>query len=243
MFIGDTTVTVKDSVGRTTTFGYHAYDQNYVNMQGGPVVAGKQLFRNMSPRLVSVATTGTPRQFTYEYRNVWEATATDFGIWDVQLRTSGVVFNATRLGSASGYDMLARYYDDLMPQSYGSGGVSKVQIHAHTPEAIGALYYAETQQGTYNYENSARNFLASFVPNFGPRQDFTYERGNLKRITFQQQVPAQTTYIEATYPADCVVDATQDLQPGDLDQGCSRQLHVLHVPHSIRAGGIHPPAG
>jgi hypothetical protein len=100
--------------------------------------------------------------------------------------------------------MLGRYYDDLLMQNYGTGnGVSKVQIHAHTPNAVGTIYYANTEEGTLTYEDSGRNFPTEFQPIFGPLQDFTYERGNLKRITYQQQVPTETTYVEATYPASC----------------------------------------
>ena len=69
---------------------------------------------------------------------------------------------------------------------------------------MGALYYAETEEGTFTYEDSARNFVANLVPTFGPRQDITYERGNVKRITYQQYGPGQSTYVESTYPADCV---------------------------------------
>ena len=244
MFLGDTSVSVVDSLGRTTTLSYRAYDQVYVNMQGGAVVAGETLDRKYSPRLIGLSTAGSPRQFTYDYRNVWEASANDFGIWDVQLRTSGVVVSATRLGSSSGYDTLGRYYDDLLPQAYGSGGVSKVQIHAHTPDAIGPMYYAETQEGVFNYENSARNFLESYVPTFGARQDLTYERGNVKRITYQQQVPAQTTYVEATYPSDCISTSRKTCnQPTSIRDARGNYTYYTYHAASGQIESIRRPPG
>jgi hypothetical protein len=205
MFLGDSQVSVIDALGRTTTYTYRAYDLAYVEMQGGVVATGQTLDQEYSPRLIGARTLGTPDEFTYDYRNVW-VTAGDpyWSTWDVQLQTSGVVTSATRRNLTSGYDMLGRYYDDLLTQSYGSSnGVSAVQVHAHTPNAVGAIYYANTEEGTLTYEDSARNFPSQFQPGFGPRQNFLYERGNLKRITFQQHVPAESTYIEATYPASC----------------------------------------
>jgi hypothetical protein len=120
------------------------------------------------------------------------------------------VVSGTRRNFTTGYDILGRYYDDLLPQNYGTNnGVSKVQIHAHTPEAVAAIYYAETEEGTLTYEDSARNFPSQFQPGIGPRQNFTYERGNLKRITFQQHIPAESTYVEAIYPASCAPPANR----------------------------------
>lgn len=157
-------------------------------------------------RLISARTLGTPEDNTFDYRNVWVTVGdTSFpATWDMQLQTSGVVTSATRRNLSSGYDMLGRYYDDLLAQSYGAGnGVSAVQVHAHTPNAVGAIYYANTEEGILTYENSARNFPSRFEPVHGPRQDFLYERGNLKRITYLQHIPAQSTYVEAIYPASC----------------------------------------
>ena len=205
MFLGDSQVSVVDSLGRTTTYTYRAYDLAYAAMQGGSVASGQTLDRQYSPRLIGARTLGTPDDFTYDYRNVYiNVGDTSFpATWDVQLQTSGVVTSATRRGLPSGYDMLGRYYDDLLTQGYGSGGVSAVQVHAHTPNAVGAIYYAATEEGTLYYEDSARNFPSQFQPGFGPRQDLLYERGNLKRIIFQQHIPSESTYIEATYPASC----------------------------------------
>jgi hypothetical protein len=212
MFLGDSQVSVVDALGRTTTYTYRAYDLAYVALQGGTVATGQTVDRRYSPRLIGARTLGTPDDFTYDYRNVYVTVGDGAftGTWDMQLQNSGVVVSGTRRNFTTGYDILGRYYDDLLPQNYGTNnGVSKVQIHAHTPEAVAAIYYAETEEGTLTYEDSARNFPSQFQPGIGPRQNFTYERGNLKRITFQQHIPAESTYVEAIYPASCAPPANR----------------------------------
>jgi hypothetical protein len=210
MFLGDSQASVVDMFGRTTTLSYRAYDLAYATTQGGSLAVGQTLDRRYSPRLIAARTLGTPDDFTYDYRNVWVIAGIPAdGTFDVMLETSGAVINASRRGVFSAYEF-GNYYDDLLMQNNGtSNGVGKVQIHAHTPEAVGAIYYAETEEGTLTYEDSARNFPSQFQPGIGPRQNFTYERGNLKRITFQQHVPAESTYVEAIYPASCAPPANR----------------------------------
>jgi hypothetical protein len=207
MFIGTSDVTVTDSAGRTTTYRYQAYDLAYASEQGGPIVQGQTLGHEMSPRLILASTASSPARYAYDYKNIWATLGGDgaFGTWDVRLQSAGVVISATRgAHPASGYNMLGRYYDDLY--NTNGDGVWAVQVHAHTPDAAGAIYYVDGEEGRMWYENSARNFPTQLDPSVtsAPRQNFTYERGNLKRITYQQQVPSETTYIEAGYPADCV---------------------------------------
>jgi hypothetical protein len=207
MFIGTSDVTVTDSAGRTTTYRYKAYDLAYAAEQGGSVVQGQTLGREMSPRLILASTANSPAQYAYDYKNIWTTLGGDgsFGTWDIRLQTSGVVISATRGAQpAAGYNMLGRYYDDLY--NTNGDGVSAVQIHAHTPDAVGAIYYADVEEGRMWYENTARNFPTQLDPSVtsAPRQNFVYERGNLKKIIYQQQVPSETTSIEAGYPADCI---------------------------------------
>ena len=205
MFLGDSSASVVDSLGKTTTYTYRAYDLAYVELQGGAVASGQTLDRRYSPRLIGVTTTGAPRQHTYNYRNVYQGIGGSDGAWDIELQTSGVVITATRQTQSAAYDFLGRYFGDLNNLAYGNGGIDRVQVHANTPEAKAAIYFAQTEEGTATYENSARNFLSRFEPAFGPRQDLLYERGNLKRITYQQHIPSESTYIEATFPTSCTV--------------------------------------
>jgi hypothetical protein len=206
MYLGTTDINVVDAAGRTTTYRYKAYDLAYEGLQGGVVAQGQTLGREMSPRLISALTANSPDQYTYDYKNLWATLGGDgaFGTWDTRLRTAGVVISATKgLAGSSGYNLLGRYYDDLY--NTGGSGVPGVQIHAHTPDAVGTIYWVDVEEGRMWYENSARNFPSQFDPGYPnmPRQNFVYERGNLKKITFQQNVPTETTTVEASYPASC----------------------------------------
>jgi hypothetical protein len=206
MFIGLTDVNVVDSVGRSTTYRYKAYDLAYEELQGGVVAQGQTLGREMSPRLIAATTANSPEQYTYDYKNIWTTLGGSgaFGTWDLRLQTAGVVITASKGPTwQAGYNLLGRYYDDLY--NVGGAGVYTVQIHAHTPDATGAIYYADVEEGRMVYENSARNFPSQFEPLTAhvPRQNLVYERGNLKKIIFQQQVPSETTTVEASYPATC----------------------------------------
>ncbi|HVY23973.1 MAG TPA: hypothetical protein VG962_11545 [Steroidobacteraceae bacterium] len=209
MFIGTTSMNVIDAKGQQTTFFFNTYD---LAKLGSVVKEGYVANIEFSPRLVGVAPYGSTQVYTYDFKNVWsiptciDTRMTDvlvqsFGCWDYRLQNAGVVVSATKMGVTTGYDMNEPYYSDMMntaPRG-STNGISQVQIHGHVSGTTGALYYVYTDDGTYTFEASPRNFVTQFDNNNGPSASYTYTRGNLSKISYYNG----DTTIEANYPSSC----------------------------------------
>jgi len=206
MRYGTTSASVINAQGVKTTYGFTAQDLAYNEF--GVLMPGQTGGQNFSPRLTSVSApnNASVSQVTYDYKNLYASVNFEFGSFDFRLQSAGVTKSASR-GSP-----LNTTYSINEPNGQGSdvrnaggsiNGLPEVHVRGNVAGAVGAINYAETWEGRWTFEMSARNFPYVYAPNVGPRQVMTYDaRGNLKKITYNEHLP-QGYYIEAEYPASC----------------------------------------
>lgn len=203
---GDDMVWVKDAKGQQTTYYFKPYDLAYLN---GSLKQGYTPNTEFSPRLVGIAPNGTTQVLTYDYRNLFSDPIClgFYGCYDYRLQSAGVTKQATKFGLTTGYDMSEpaqspspNVINYAYADAHGSNGVSRVEIRGNLPGSSGAMYYADTDDGRLWFEASPRNFVYEFDNANGPTANYSYTRGNLTTISYNN---GDTTVV-ATYPADCV---------------------------------------
>jgi hypothetical protein len=126
---------------------------------------------------------------------------------DYRLQKSGITMSAglgpTGSGAGSTYDLNRPYYLDTENVAGPNNGINYVRILGNVNGAVGAIDYADTDDGRVHYEHTPRNFPTNFNKHSAPDESYSYdERGNLESIGYSG-VPA-ARYIIAEYPADCV---------------------------------------
>jgi hypothetical protein len=199
MFSGSKNISVTNAQGITTTYRFAAYDLAY--HPDGSIAAGHTPGQRFSPRLASISapnnTNGTV--FSYEYKNLFTPYPGDY--YDIRLQDAGVVTKAIgQQGIQILYDMLRSYYSDTQNLGLGgANGIPLVHLASNVNGAVGAIYYADTDDGRIYFETTPRNFPTSFDKNAAPDESYTYTRSNLTGISYGNGAYS----IAAEYPASC----------------------------------------
>lgn len=198
MFSGSKQVSVTNAQGLTTTYRFMAYDLAYE--PDGTLAEGHTPGQNFSPRLTSVSAPNNPSRilFSYEYKNLFTTYPGDY--YDIRLQDSGVVTKATgQDGLEISYDMLRSYYSDTQNLGLGgANGIPLVHLAGNVNGAVGAIYYADTDDGRMYFETTPRNFPTSFDKTAAPDESYAYTRSNLTSITYNNSYS-----VIAEYPTSC----------------------------------------
>jgi hypothetical protein len=198
---------VTTSKGLTTTYKFSRYDLAYETVQGGTVAQGYQLGQEFSPRLTFVSApnnSGAPI-LRYDYKNLYHTYGNSEGSVDYRLQKAGITMSAAlgEVGSAPAatYDLNRPVYMDIENVGGPYNGINYVRVLGNINGAVGAIDYADTDDGRIYFEHTPRNFPTNFNKHSAPNESYGYDaRGNLESIGYSG-VPARS--IIAEYPTDC----------------------------------------
>jgi hypothetical protein len=201
----DNQMSVTNSRGVKTTYKFKRYDLAYETVQGGVVALGKRTGEEFSPRLDSVSAPNNPDVplLRYTYTNLYNTIDVYGGSLDYRLQDAGIIMSASRGQSVgSSYDIL-RPYQGADRESVGgpNNGVNFVRVLGMVNGAVGAIDYAETENGRIDFEHTPRNFPTIFYKHSAPIESYGYDpRGNLSGIGYSGN-PGRS--LAAVYPETC----------------------------------------
>lgn len=178
--IGNSTFSVEDPEGLTTSYKYKAYDLAY---KLGSVVPSFTPGEKTSPRLVGIKpANSTAYTYTYEYKNKWNLTPST-GVWRVE--KGGDITLATGPMGTSIYP--------YNPDGPGDGAsITKEGSWKNTKYRVrmsgitaGAIIEATVEGEVFaKYEESFRNFIKTATPAGSPTKTYAYNaEGNIESIT------------------------------------------------------------
>jgi YD repeat-containing protein len=236
LYLGDSALTVTDAGGGATIYRFRAYD---LCLDNGNPVAGCTVNQRFSPRLLAIRpAASTADAFTYNYKNVYSILGSDSTY--VQLvQEAGVVTGATRMGASGTYQFNQTYYSDFQNFGPTKGGVLSV-ANRNASTLPGNVIFVDTVDGRMNYEYSFRNFPSSYLNNTGPREDYLYTRGNLTKITYNQN-DAIPTIVQASYPATCTNPKTCNQANSITDARGNTTTYTYHAQSGQVATITSPP--
>lgn len=210
IYLGKNVVTIENATGGVTELHYEAHDASLLDLNK-PNGTAQENLRGIiwSPRLVGVKSAASEvidRAYTYENIGDWATIASGNGLqpafkyWQMGSEVGRVV-------SASGPEGRASYqlYNNLHYKGSGAWAGDVTVSATLRSGMLGTLESAVVhKEGWYKFERSFRNFVESHYPVSGPARSFEYTRGNLTKITFEQNESNSTT-MEAHFPSNCTI--------------------------------------
>jgi hypothetical protein len=182
--------------------------QDLALKEDGSVADGHIAGQQFSARLTGIsAPNSTSDLYTYYFKNLFITYGNSEGWLDWRLNNAGVVTGASRGSSGQPYDLARPNYSDSENVSTANqgNGVYYVRVRGTVQGNVGAIDYADTDQGRMYYENSTRNFPTLFLKtNVGMSESYGYTRSNLSSIGYyNSQVSGGGYSVLHEFPAAC----------------------------------------
>jgi len=211
MFRKDNQIGVTNAQGLTTTYKFTR--QDLALSEFGTPMEGYTAGQQWSPRLTGISppNNSTTTMLSYGYKNLFalqpdtNALYTGGGV-DYRLQTAGVATGASRGAAGTPYRFHQSYMNGPDSENFGGGigsGVSLVRVLGMVQGAVGAIDYADTDDGRIFFEHTPRNFpMYRINSQSAPNESYGYTRGNLSSISYNGNLQSGY-YIAAEFPDSC----------------------------------------